>query len=397
MSSEESKKEMKEAEKLRKRREARQKKILQSAGNRLHKITTAHGGESPILSSSQQSSPTGSEASFNPFSSSRKSSFSTTSRPNLQLSDPIPPVVHEEPESIPIPQSLNSMPNIKISQPDTENFFSRDASSGIVYPLPTLIPGATTPPIQLGQSTDPSFSSDQQNDLIDQEHLHQMIENMRRYNNSSGSINSTNDGFPEEQPLFPGGFHPPHYPSLTPEDQSLLLQQLQNKPQEEQSFVDTLFPFLPEMLLIGSLGSNGKSKQADSEARLWKLIHFVVMVLLGIYMIFLEFKRESGAWHRFAYLNDQSPYSIINNDSIESQSLFWYFAVLELLLQSSRILLQQERTFHGSNIGKLVSRLPSPFSEVLIVLMRYRLIWNSLWEDITVLVFMAHEHPEELY
>ncbi|CAG8435515.1 5754_t:CDS:2 [Diversispora eburnea] len=68
--------------------------------------------------------------------------------------------------------------------------------------------------------------------------------------------------------------------------------------------------------------------------------------------------------------------------------LFWYFITIELILQSSRLFLQKEKSFQGSVLGNLAARLPSPFSDVLVVFLRYNLIWKCLLEDACVLVFI---------
>jgi hypothetical protein len=38
---------------------------------------------------------------------------------------------------------------------------------------------------------------------------------------------------------------------------------------------------------------------------------------------------------------------------------------------------------------QLARKLPEPFSDVLTVLLRYNLIWNSLFDDICTLVFIV--------
>ncbi|CAJ0880990.1 22518_t:CDS:10 [Entrophospora sp. SA101] len=102
-----------------------------------------------------------------------------------------------------------------------------------------------------------------------------------------------------------------------------------------------------------------------------------------------ELLRLQGGLTRFYYLNYEKPDDILVINRIHSVPLFWYFITAELILQSTRLLLQKDQLFQGSTLGSLAANLPAPFPDIIKILIRYRLIWNSLWEDVCVLVFVV--------
>ncbi|KAG0350927.1 hypothetical protein BGZ54_003528, partial [Gamsiella multidivaricata] len=68
--------------------------------------------------------------------------------------------------------------------------------------------------------------------------------------------------------------------------------------------------------------------------------------------------------------------------------MFWYFVTMELMLQSARMYLQGITASPSSTLGTIAGFLPSPFSDVVRVFMRYRLIWTSMANDMSVIVFI---------
>ncbi|CAG8562074.1 5503_t:CDS:2 [Ambispora gerdemannii] len=333
---EDTKKEATDAEKRRKRR---QKKILRGAGDRLLQITTVHGGEAPFFTSpmpSQQSSPTSSEAPFNPVISSRKSSISSLSQPSIILNssgsnnDQISSsIIHEEPESVSL-SSSSSMAHIR--RPDKE-------------------------------------------------YLRQMLENMRKHNISTGSFTSTSGAGGDTSSL---------------EEQRNIQQQQQLQSSlllsGEETSTQSMFPFLsPEMMLLGSTLGIGVGGQ-NLRARTWKLIHFVVMFSLGLYVVSYKLFFRVNAWHHFNYLIYDNSNHLSNNEL--SIPLFWYFITLELILHTTRFFLdqqqlqQQQMNKPSYDSTNFVSILPYPLPQVITILIRYRLIWNNLWADLCALVFV---------
>ncbi|CAJ0630400.1 10387_t:CDS:2 [Entrophospora sp. SA101] len=48
-----------------------------------------------------------------------------------------------------------------------------------------------------------------------------------------------------------------------------------------------------------------------------------------------------------------------------------------------------DQPLQGSTLGNLAANLPEPFPDIIKILLKHRLIWNSLWEDICVLIFIV--------
>ncbi|CAJ0830298.1 14194_t:CDS:10 [Entrophospora sp. SA101] len=102
-----------------------------------------------------------------------------------------------------------------------------------------------------------------------------------------------------------------------------------------------------------------------------------------------SFGGGGSGWTRFYYLNYEKPGEILDIHQIPSMPLFWYFITAELILQSTRLLLQRDQPLQGSTLGNLAANLPEPFPDIIKILLKHRLIWNSLWEDICVLIFIV--------
>ncbi|CAB4377668.1 unnamed protein product [Rhizophagus irregularis] len=372
------------------RRARRERKILNDAGSRLHRITATHstslntlGETSSTLSSpfvsrksspqpSLKSSPTSIEPPENPFSPRRRNTgnleplTSTQSDASIATERTFPRVRvssdADPPEwsGGPLPQNFSQEDN-KSARPITQPRFS----------LPTSI----SPTIPTIPTTSDLLGEDEPNGYIDQdEHIRQFLNNLnagnyQRRNSSTTSLASTI-----------GGSECQYNPLLTAQDEYVQQDILQQQQQLQQ------IPF-PFQQFFSPFGSANQQQNLDLQSKLWQVIHFVAMILLGRLIVWKESLREKGAWNRFYLLNYERPEDIIAAERIPSMGAFWYFITVELILQSSRIFFQQDRVFQSSTLVQFARKLPAPFSDVLTVLLRYNLIWNSLWEDICILVF----------
>ncbi|KAF9897955.1 hypothetical protein BX616_004705 [Lobosporangium transversale] len=127
--------------------------------------------------------------------------------------------------------------------------------------------------------------------------------------------------------------------------------------------------------------------QVDHSARWWKLLHFVLSVLLGFGIVYREYSRN-GDLSRFEALAVEKPlpYGAYQVDPIP---VFWYFITMELILQSTRMVLHGVTASPSSTLGTIAGFLPPPFSDMIRVFMRYRLIWTSMVNDLSVVVFIV--------
>ncbi|CAO3630124.1 unnamed protein product [Cunninghamella echinulata] len=125
------------------------------------------------------------------------------------------------------------------------------------------------------------------------------------------------------------------------------------------------------------------SSSTDPSLKYWNILHLLSMILLGFYAIYLEW--STMGMNRLALLlqsNSGLSYSGIH------VPLFWYFVTIELCLQSARLFYQKGGIATNSTLGAIATQLPSPFNNIITVLLRYRLIWSCLVQDCCVLVFI---------
>ncbi|CAO3631651.1 unnamed protein product [Cunninghamella blakesleeana] len=131
-----------------------------------------------------------------------------------------------------------------------------------------------------------------------------------------------------------------------------------------------------------SNNNNDASSITDPTLRYWNLLHLISMFLLGFYAVYLEW--STAGMDRLASLL-QSNSNLYGGVHIP---LFWYFATMELCLQSARLFYQNGGIATNSTLGAIATQLPPPFNNIVTVFLRYRLIWSCLVQDCCVLVFI---------
>ncbi|KAG0237840.1 hypothetical protein BGW42_008461 [Actinomortierella wolfii] len=140
----------------------------------------------------------------------------------------------------------------------------------------------------------------------------------------------------------------------------------------------------------GSMPSGGFTvitPQVDPSARWWKLLHLVLSVLFGFSLVYQEYSRH-GSWARFDNLAVEKP-TADGFFQVARVPAFWYFVTIELILQSTRMFVHGVAAPPSSTLGTIAGFLPSPFSDAIHVFSRYRLIWKSLVDDMAVIVFIV--------
>lgn len=68
--------------------------------------------------------------------------------------------------------------------------------------------------------------------------------------------------------------------------------------------------------------------------------------------------------------------------------MFWYFAVMELLLQSGRFMLEKGRPPQGSMLTTVAGFLPPPFNTYLATLARYSVFLWTILADAGIVIFV---------
>jgi hypothetical protein len=141
------------------------------------------------------------------------------------------------------------------------------------------------------------------------------------------------------------------------------------------------FPGMP------SMPGQAPASTADSYAYLWRIIHAVFALGLGLYIAFTttftgtRVERERSGLKFTAAEDDLSM-------SPASVHFFWIFATVEVILQTSRFFLEKGRVQQGGIIGMIMGFLPEPYKGYLALLNRYSRIWTTVTGDVMVLVFV---------
>ncbi|KAF7732302.1 hypothetical protein EC973_005198 [Apophysomyces ossiformis] len=274
--------ELTEQEKLERRRQKRQQRILASAGNRLSKITgTAFPDRiSPTPSpSTSASSLHVAEPTYRdiPRSPSPSPAVRVSTPPSKSVSSDTPRVARRSSDADPS-EALGAPPPLEHT---LDAIFS---SSSSPFPMPSLA-GA-------GAANEPN-------------------------------LNDLNDLFGQFR------FGPALLASM---------QQQQQQPQETK---------------------------LDTSEKYWKLLHFVSMIWLGIYAVYVEWTTAGS--ERFASLLFSNP-----TDAGNASYPAIHFGHMNT----------------NSTLGNLAMQLPPPFSNIITVILRYRLIWSCLVQDCCILVFV---------
>ena len=128
---------------------------------------------------------------------------------------------------------------------------------------------------------------------------------------------------------------------------------------------------------VPAVGSSRTNKIVDLS---WTLVHFLSNFLLAIYL----------GLHRGNNINFTAEDSVeASAEETSPARLLWYFATLELILQSSRFFLETRVPPAPSKIVSYASLLPQPFAGYIITGVRYLRIIQTIAKDFCLLLFIA--------
>ncbi|KAF9134676.1 hypothetical protein BGW39_006265 [Mortierella sp. 14UC] len=339
-----------QAEILRKRREARQKKILESGESRLSKITG-------------------------------------TSGTNAQVA-PSPAVIQAREQLLKKEQEEERLKAMKASGVTTEIICGTDESSNnpaaAAKAAPTLTAASTTTSTAAGSGTTSAKAAPTVEDANDADPDDSLGAPLAHTANASmaspfGAMGTGGDGNPfmMNDPFFSS---PQHQQALT----RMMMQQDEfggntsnAAAKQHQAGFGAGVP--PGFTVI--------TPQVDTTARWWKLLHFVLSVFFGLGVVYAEYRRQ-GDLGRFDALaiDKPMPYGVYQ---VAPMPVFWYFVTMQLILQSTRMVLHGVTASPSSTLGAIAGFLPPPFSDMIRIFMRYRLIWSSMVNDLSVIVFIV--------
>ncbi|KAF5101918.1 hypothetical protein D0Z00_000573 [Geotrichum galactomycetum] len=114
----------------------------------------------------------------------------------------------------------------------------------------------------------------------------------------------------------------------------------------------------------------------------WTLIHFVSNLVLALYL-------GLHKSHEIAFNENGDIEATAVGEVPSSARLLWYFATLQLILQSSKFFFEARVPPPPSKIVSLASFLPQPFSSYIIMGVRYVRIVQTILQDFCLLLFIA--------
>ncbi|KAL9051081.1 MAG: hypothetical protein Q9162_006254 [Coniocarpon cinnabarinum] len=123
-------------------------------------------------------------------------------------------------------------------------------------------------------------------------------------------------------------------------------------------------------------GQDQEQPQVSSGDYIWRIVHALFSLLLGIYTVTtLAFTGSSLSRSQYA------------TDPIGPR-LFWMFATAELVLQTTRYFVDRGKLPPSSFLGKIAAFLPEPYAGYLRLLNRYSIIYTTVVSDALVVVFV---------
>jgi hypothetical protein len=132
--------------------------------------------------------------------------------------------------------------------------------------------------------------------------------------------------------------------------------------------------FSPEVNGMGG-PHNQLQEEPDPRAYIWRVIHFVAALAMGIYIATAT--DFTGA--KSARSKTQGEVGV---------KFFWAFVTVELALQSSRFLMEKGRLGGSGILATIAGFLPEPYKGWVVLVARYSRIWQTLVADAMVVIFV---------
>jgi hypothetical protein len=143
------------------------------------------------------------------------------------------------------------------------------------------------------------------------------------------------------------------------------------------------FQGLPPMGMPGQQapGAAAVSTADDPYAYLWRIVHAVFALGLGLYIALTTTFTGTKLGREMSALTKAT--------GEESSAHFFYiFATVEVLLQTSRFFMEKGRVQQGGLLGMIMGILPEPWKGYLALMTRYGRIWTTVSADAMVCIFV---------
>lgn len=146
---------------------------------------------------------------------------------------------------------------------------------------------------------------------------------------------------------------------------------------------DPMVKMMQAMMGMGGPGGPQQQQQqqqqaATSSAYVWRIVHAVFSFGLAAYVaLTTTFDGSKLARSQSAL-----------EDGAVGKRLFYIFATVEVVLQSTRFFLEKGRLQQGGIMGTLSTVLPEPFAGYVRLAGRYSVIYSTVVADAMVVVFV---------
>ena len=149
--------------------------------------------------------------------------------------------------------------------------------------------------------------------------------------------------------------------------------------------------------------AQGQGKKEDKYAYVWRIVHAIVAVGLGVWVCASSSAFAAGGGFGRGQRGGGRPGGVVletDQDGTLGQgggaggggvNVFFAFATVELILQSSRFFLEKGDSGGqlGGWIGMGAGFLPEPYRGYVRLVGRYARIWGTVVEDAMVVVFVV--------
>lgn len=145
---------------------------------------------------------------------------------------------------------------------------------------------------------------------------------------------------------------------------------------------DPMMALMQQLLGIPPMGEAGVNEsqlsQQDNWGWLWKLLHTLGALFLAIWSL------------KVAGLGSEFDGSLKQREAVAytNAKFFYYFATMELVLQSSRFIIEKGKPPPGSMLSMIGQILPPHIGSYFITIARYSIIWTTVMSDAFVVVFV---------
>ncbi|KAA8905381.1 hypothetical protein FN846DRAFT_907498 [Sphaerosporella brunnea] len=134
----------------------------------------------------------------------------------------------------------------------------------------------------------------------------------------------------------------------------------------------------------GAGGMGGSAQAVESKGDRWGMWWTVLHALSAFMLAIWALRSHPGVFDGSEMMRVESA----NVAASEKPQLFRYFALMELLLQSGRFLVEKGRPPQGSMLTTIAGFLPLPFSTYLSTLARYSVFLWTILQDAGVVIFV---------